>query len=144
MKTANQSLSNQVKTLHSLLLGKDDLLQEKDIEIKNLQEKNQYLLEQFRLAQHKQFGKSTEANLDQGELFNEAEQLIDEAIASEKSQNKENTSKTLNQPKRKPLPKDLPRETVIIDLPDDEKSCDCCGNDLHQMGEKKKIGRAHV
>ena len=112
MKTANQSLSNQVKTLHSLLLGKDDLLQEKDIEIKNLQEKNQYLLEQFRLAQHKQFGKSTEANLDQGELFNEAEQLIDEAIASEKSQNKENTSKTLNQPKRKPLPKEIGRAHV--------------------------------
>ncbi len=60
MKTATQSLSNQVDTLQALLV-------EKESEIKNLQEKNQYLLEQFRLAQHKQFGKSSEANLDQGE-----------------------------------------------------------------------------
>ena len=89
------------------------------------------------MAQHKQFGKSSEANLTQGELFNEAEQLIDEEIPSEQSQDNETTSKTRNKPKRKPLPTDLPRETVVIDLSDEEKSCDCCGNDLHKMGEKK-------
>jgi len=126
MNKATQSLSNNVKKLQALLV-------EKDWEIKNLQEKNQYLLEQFRLAQHKQFGKSSEANLNQGELFNEAEQLIDEDVPSEQSQDKESTRK---QPKRKPLPKDLPRETVVIDLTDEEKICDCCGHDLHPMGEK--------
>ncbi len=31
----------------------------------------------------------------------------------------------------------LPRETIIVDLTDEEKVCDCCGHDLHQMGEKK-------
>ena len=31
-----------------------------------------YLEEQFRVAQHKQFGKSTEGHPGQGELFNEA------------------------------------------------------------------------
>jgi len=130
MKTATQSLSNQVDTLQALLV-------EKESEIKSLQEQNQYLLEQFRLAQHNRFGKSSEVNLDQGELFNEAEQLVDEEALSEQNQDKENTSKTQSKPKRKPLPKDLPRETVIIDIPENEKSCDCCGNDLHQMGEKK-------
>ena len=38
----------------------------------------QYLEEQFRIAQHKQFGKSTEGHPGQGELFNEAEELVAE------------------------------------------------------------------
>jgi transposase len=126
MKQAIKSFSNDVKKLQALLV-------EKDSEIKVLQEKNQYLLEQFRLAQHKQFGKSSEVDPGQGELFNEAEQLVDETTEPEK----ETISYTRNKPKRKPLPKDLPRETQIIDIPDDEKNCDCCGHDLHRMGEKK-------
>lgn len=130
MKTVTQTLPNDVKELKALLLDERRITQE-------LKEKNQYLLEQFRLAQHKQFGKSSEANLAQGELFNEAEQLIDEEISSEKNQDKETISYKRHKPKRQPLPKDLPREMVVVDLPDEEKNCDCCGNDLHKMGEKK-------
>lgn len=123
MNRATKTLPTDTETLQKMVL--------------ELQEKNQYLLEQFRLAQHKQFGKSSEANLAQGELFNEAEQLIDEDLSSENSQDKETINRTRKQPKRKPLPSDLPRETVIIDIPETEKSCDCCGHDLHKMGEKK-------
>lgn len=126
MNKATQSLSNDVKKLQALLV-------EKDSEIKSLQEKNQYLLERFRLAQHKQFGKSSETHAGQGELFNEAEQIIDESLTEEKEPTKKNT----NQPKRRTLPKDLARETVVVDLTDEEKVCDCCGHDLHLMGEKK-------
>jgi len=126
MNKVDKPLSNNVKKLQALLV-------KKDLEIKSLQEKNQYLLEQFRLAQHKQFGKSSEAHAGQGELFNEAEQLIDQ----EKEPEKETISYTRSKPKRKPLPKDLPREVVVIDLPDEEKTCDGCGHDLHKMGEKK-------
>jgi len=134
MKTITNKLPNDVEELKVLLLSERQTSQEK---IKQLEETNQYLLEQFRLAQHNRFGKSSEANLDQGELFNEAEQLIDETVPSEKIQDKETTSKTRVKPKRKPLPKDLPRETVIFDLTDKEKICDCCGSDLHKMSEKK-------
>jgi len=123
MKTSQVTLPTDTQTLQKMVL--------------ELQERNQYLLEQFRLAQHHRFGKSSEVSSNQGELFNEAEQLIDEKTPSEKNQDKERINKTSNKPKRKPLPKDLPRETVVIDLSDDEKSCDCCGNDLHKMGEKK-------
>lgn len=126
METVKKSFLNSVKKLQALLV-------KKDLEIKSLQERNQYLLEQFRIAQQKQFGKSSEAHAGQGELFNEAEQLVDEAAEPEK----ETISYTRNKPKRKPLPKDLPRETIIVDLTDEEKSCDCCGHDLHKMGEKK-------
>ena len=91
-----------------------------------------YLEEQFRLAQHKAFGRSSETYPGQGELFNEPEQLIEEAQPE-----KEDISYTRNKPKRKPLPETLPREQVVIDLADDEKVCDCCQGQLHQIGEGK-------
>jgi len=112
---------------------KEALLEERNAEISKLQEKNHYLLEQFRLARQKQFGKSSEAHPDQGEFFNEAEQMMDDVVTPEK----EVVHYTRHKPKRKPLPKDLPREVRVIDIADDDKVCDCCGHDLHQMGEKK-------
>ena len=36
---------------------------------------------------------------------------------------------------RRPLPADLPRERVEHDLPDDQKICPCCRNQMHRMGE---------
>jgi transposase len=126
MKTTIESLPNDPKQLKALLLRERQLVQQ-------LEEKNQYLLEQFRLAQHKQFGKSSEVHAGQGELFNEAEQIIDEVPSEEK----ETTHKKNIKPKRQALPKDLARETIVVDLTDEEKVCDCCGHDLHQMGEKK-------
>ena len=89
-----------------------------------------YLLEQFRLAQQKQFGKSAEGFAGQGELFNEAEELV-ESVETEQ----ETVSYTRNKPKRKPLPKDLPREQIVVDIDDEDKVCDCCHGQLHQMGE---------
>jgi len=126
MNSAFKTLPNDPKKLKALLLEERSLTRQ-------LKEQNQYLLEQFRLAQQKQFGKSSEAHAGQGELFNEAEQIIDEALVEESMQ----TQKKTNRPKRQPLPKDLARETIVVDLTDEEKVCDCCGHDLHPMGEKK-------
>ena len=126
MKTTVESLPNDPKQLKALLLRERSLTQQ-------LKEQNQYLLEQFRLAQQKQFGKSSEAHAGQGELFNEAEQIIDEVPVEEKAPTKKNAK----QPKRQALPKNLARETIVVDLTDEEKVCDCCGHDLHPMGEKK-------
>jgi transposase len=126
MNSAFETLPNDPKQLKALLLEERSLTQQ-------LKEQNQYLLEQFRLAQQKQFGKSSEAYAGQGQLFNEVEQIIDETSIEEKA----STQKKTSQPKRQALPKDLARETIVIDLTDGEKVCDCCGHDLHKMGEKK-------
>lgn len=131
-----------MKQLKNLLLNERDLVQEKELildekerEIKRLKEQNQYLLEQFRLAQHQRFGKSSEADSGsgQGELFNEAEQCLEEAEAPET----ESITYTRTKAKRKPLPKHLAREVIVHDIDDDEKQCDCCGGELHKMGEDK-------
>ena len=91
-----------------------------------------YLEEQFRVAQHKQFGKSTEGHPGQGELFNEAEELVVEAETAE-----ETISYTRKKPTRNPLPKDLPREVIVHDISDEEKICGCCAGELHRIGEDK-------
>lgn len=107
----------------------DDPVLLKQLLIKQVQ-RNRYLEEQFRLAQQKQFGKSSEGFPGQGELFNEAEEIVD--IAQE---DKQDINYTRNKPKRKPPPKDLPREQIIHDIPEEEKHCDCCQSELHKIGE---------
>jgi transposase len=112
-----QDYQQRIKELESLLAEKDA--------------KIAFLEEQFRVAQHKQFGKSSEGHPGQGELFNEAEELSVEIDVLES----EDISYTRNKPKRKPLPKDLPRERVVHDISDEDKICDCCGAERHKIGE---------
>ena len=99
-------------------------------QVNRLESRNQFLEEQFRLAQQKQFGASSEGHPGQGELFNEAEELVAETPVE-----KEDISYTRNKPKRKPLPKTLPREVVIHDIAEEDKVCACCNND-EKRGKK--------
>ena len=139
MKTALETLPSDTKKLQDIVLdlqlklsSKEADLENKDSEITHLKQQYQYILEQFRLAQKKQFGKSSEVSLDQLGLFNEPEEIEEES-----NQEQENIGYTRKKPKRKPLPKDLPRETIIHDLAEADKVCGDCGNELHKMGEEK-------
>ena len=109
MKTMFEKLPDNVEKLKTLLLSERKVSLET---IKVLQEKNQYLLELFRLAQQKQFGKSSEKHSGQGELFNEAEVLVDEETESQ-SQDEKTVSKPLNKPKRKQNGRASCRERVL-------------------------------
>jgi transposase len=112
-------LELQAKTAQALA-EKDKIITEQAIQI------NQFI-ERYEIAKRKQFGKSSEQLPGAGEIFNEAEELIDEAdkqLLVEKDSNSNATVK--NKPKRKPLPKALPRKVVTIDLSLDEKVCKCC------------------
>ena len=66
------------KEYQSRIAELEALLEEKSARIA-------YLEEQFRVAQHKQFGKSTEGHPGQGELFNEAEELVVETEIAEEA-----------------------------------------------------------
>jgi transposase len=121
MKTDIESLPDDPVLLKKLLAERDA--------------KIAYLTEMFRLAQHKQFGKSAEGYPGQGELFNEVEELIAELEIAETE--KESITYERKKPVRKPLPKDLPREVVIHDIAEEDKRCHGCGHDLHKMGEDK-------
>lgn len=114
---------NNITTLLERITHLEKLLEQKDAKIA-------YLYEQFRLAQQKQFGKSAEGFAGQGELFNEVEEIAQQVEVEQQA-----ISYTRRKPVRKPLPTDLPREQVIHDIED--KTCACCGGELHKMGEDK-------
>lgn len=111
-----------------------------------LQQRNeiQFLREQFNLARQKQYAASSEKSVNQLELvFNEAEFILTVAEASAEAIDESNdiapaTPQTAQpkKPGRKPLPKTLPRETRIVDIPDAQKICPCCQGALHRMGEE--------
>jgi len=134
MKTVSKQLPDDPQELKNLLLLERELSAQKDAQIDHLSQQYQQILEQFRLAQQRQFGQSSEVSLDQLGLFNETEQTIEE---DEPEAEQETISYTRSKPKRKPLPKDLPRETIVHDIADADKHCDCCGHELHCMGEDK-------
>ena len=117
------ALKQRIAELEKLLENERQLSLQKDALIAALEER-------WHLAQQKQFGKSAEGFASQGELFNEVEEIV-EAIEAEQ----QTISTPRKKPVRKPLPKDLPREQVIHDITD--KTCDCCGGELHKMGEDK-------
>ena len=128
---------------HELLVEIDSLKERNKI----LEQENNFLREQFRLAQHRQFGASSERSPAQVDwLFNEAEVIADEIPAESDATitadaTEADIESTVNATKkktgRKPLPADLPRETRLIDLADAEKICPCCNGDLHKIGEEK-------
>ncbi len=146
METAPKPTSGNLDELQHIIDGLHQNIREKeaifkreiagkDAQINQLEQKYQFLLEQFRLAQQRQFGKSSEVAPNQLGLFNEAEETQEGVEEADTEQ--ETITYQRNKPKRKPLPKDLPRETVVHDLDDADKVCDCCGGDLHKMGEDK-------
>jgi len=136
MQTASDTLPEDIEKLKTMLLSERDLSAQKDLEITNLKQQYQSILEQFRLAQQKQFGKSSEVSIAQLLLFNEAEQIAEDESNSVPAE-EEIVGATRRKPKRKPLPKNLPRETIIHDLTEADKICTDCGHELHKMGEEK-------
>lgn len=126
MTTVTDNLPNDAKTLHKLLL-------EQQKEIASLKAKCKYLEEQFLKARHQQFGASSEAHPAQGDLFNEAEAIVESVEVSDT----ETIEYTRSKPKRQPLPKDLPREVIVHDVADGDKQCDCCGEPMHCLGVDK-------
>jgi len=122
MNDETTHLPNTIDELKALVL---------QLEARHQDDKNRYhhLLEQFRLAQHHRFGKSSESQPAQLDLFNE----IEEEVVTESAEDDEQTiSYTRKKPTRQRLPADLPRTVIIHDIED--KACECCGHELHEMG----------
>ena len=113
------------------LRQKNAKLEQQNIE---LAAKLKWYEEQFRLAQQKRFGASSEkTHPDQMELnlFNEAEVLAVPEPAAENEQITYERRKTSG--KREADMSKLPMETVTYQLAEGERICDCCGGSLHEM-----------
>ena len=125
MKTQEISVENLIKTNEELTA-----------ENERLRHQVQWLMEQFRLAKHKQFGPSSEqTDLNQLNLFNEAEQTAaltvpEPEITEVKAHYRKKTRLTTDK-----LPEDLPVEIIEHELPEENRICPDCGCALHKMGE---------
>ena len=100
----------------------------------------QWLREQFRLSQSRQFGPSSDAipGDQQSLIFNEAEA----EISSEQSQNHDDATETITYKRRKSRGhreaqlENLPVEFVLYELPEEERICPVCEGDLHSMSKE--------
>lgn len=125
----------ELQAMVKALMSEKNALQKKEVQ---WQQERQSLIEQFKLALDRQFAKRSEAlkpyNEAQGDLFNEAEceaaKVEDEVITT-------TTTTIKRRGKRQPLPKDLPRETLVLDLDEHDKQCSCCHHALHKIGEDR-------
>ena len=111
-------------------------IQSKDTELQSLESENEFLREALRLARMARFAAQSEKLPSrQSELFNEAEIGAMAPVLEEiQSEGIQVPAHTRNRPVRKALPDHLPREEVIIDLPESEKVCEKDGTILKEIG----------
>lgn len=113
------------------------------------EEKLSIIEEQIRLDNARKFGRSSERwtsyETMQAQLFNELEVAVvsdatapgeEAGVPEVRRQGKARTKRTERiDGGRKPLPADLPRREIVLDLPDNEKICRSCGKTLVRIGE---------
>lgn len=130
----NSDLPLSIDELHAKIESLNVLIQSQKKEIISLNQKYINLLEQFKLAQQRKFGRSSESNVLQMEMqFDEAEAVPPEELPAEN--NTITVTYTRNKPKRRTLPADLPRERIEYDISDSEKQC-LCGCLKQRIGEE--------
>lgn len=123
MKVQENLMENFIKTIEELKLENEQLKQQ-----------NEWLMEQFRLLRHKQYGKSREQSfVEQMDFFNKAEEnsnLItpEPPLTEVKSHHRKKTRLITDK-----LPEELPVEVIEHKLPEDARICPGCGGNLHTM-----------
>ncbi|MBE0339743.1 hypothetical protein E4V51_18960 [Paenibacillus sp. 28ISP30-2] len=119
-------------------------LQQQKVKLKQqnaeLTAKLKWYEEQFRLAQHKRFGTSSEKtppNKLEMNQFNEAEVLA--TLASEEPQTETITyiRKKWTDSREAKL-EQFPVDTLHYELPEEEQVCACCGGELHPMSTETR------
>jgi len=105
-------------------------------ELFSYKEKYILLIEEFRLAKQQRFSPSSEKNSLQPDIFDEPGVELPEEVQAqlEEAIEVKGHSRTKH-PGRRPLPQELPREVVLHDISDAEKTCGC-GASLVRIGEE--------
>ena len=107
-----------------------NLIESLQLEVSMLKRQLAWYEEQFRLNKHRQFGAASERFDAQGLLFNEAEQQTEDNEDDDQGNKPDDTRPVAAHQRKKPvrteLPKDLPRDIRILDVPEEEKWCACC------------------
>ena len=104
-------------------------------EVAELTQKVEWLMAQFRLAQHRRFGASSEkSEYDQLDIFNEAEATTDVNVVEPELTEVAKHFRKRKRLAKDRLPDDLPVEVVEHDLPKEQQICPECSCQMHVMG----------
>lgn len=106
-----------------------------------LESQNRWLMEQLKLLKNKQFGSSSEKSTQQ--IFEQMSLLFDEAELIEhiekheketpvKAHTRKNNSGSIHDV----VPKDIPVEEIIHELPETERTCPQCGEEMVIIGKE--------
>jgi transposase len=132
---------NNVETITIATVEYNELkakISENESYIAELTAKVNWLMEQFRLAQQRRFGasseKSEQSDYVQTSLFNESEAASDILVPEPELVEIEKHFRKRKNMVNDKLPEDLPVETVLHDLATDEQICPECDGKLHVMG----------
>lgn len=105
-------------------------------ELTAYKEKYARLIEEIALAKQQRFSPSSEKNILQSDLFDEAGTELPTEIKEQLDEEIEVSSHLRKKhPVRRPLPKEFPREIVMHDISELEKICHC-GTPLVRIGEE--------
>ncbi len=136
--TGQQVFLQEISSLKAALTVKDSELKTNKEKLLENQIEIERLNELVRYFQQMKFGRSSEKSKDSNQLciFNEAEELEQDAETKESS-NQKTTVKEHDRKrgKRKPLPEELEREDIIIDIPEEER-ISANGTPLVEIGEE--------
>ena len=110
----------------------------------NLAKQVSILMQQIALARQQRFGSSSEkSKYDDGSeqlsfLFNEVEVFADSSSAPAEpdlTTVKEHKRNRKHLTREEDLPEDIETEVVIRDVPESERVCDVCGEQMERIGE---------
>ena len=108
-------------------------------EYDSMKQQIDWLMAQLKLSKHRQFGSSSEkSEYDQAQLnlFNEAEVTANADAAEPELALIEKHYRKRKRTATDRLPDDLPRETIIYELSDEECDCPECGCKMQAMGRE--------
>ncbi len=129
-----QALLSLIDSQQQTLTAQRQRIQTQHLEIQSQSERIEQLEQQLDWFKRQVFGRKSERIVlpGQGELFEEAalEGLPPGQEATEQ------LSYERRKPKRNPLPKDLPRERIELDVSDAEKVCPCCAGERRRIDEE--------
>ena len=136
-----ETLPDDVDALQSLLVQREQRLVQQEQQLLKQDKRLHWLLAKVakfeaerRLERARRFGASSEKGDLQACLFDEAEQQAEAAESEAADTTILMAAHRKRKPKRRPLPKDLPRVTLEHDL--DDTTCASCGNELTHIGTK--------
>ena len=107
--------------------------------ISELEKKLNWLMEQFRLNQHRRFGASSEHSKEEvleqmSLLFNEAEVLAKQPESEKTSEVRAHTRKRRSGSLRDIVPENITVEVVRHELPEERRQCPKCGETMEEIG----------